>query len=61
MVVRYCQENTKLLQTVAVLPWGHNLLLPDKALPVNETSSYAEECLQKGWSRDINSLLKLKL
>jgi len=50
---RYCQEDTKLLQLVAVLPWGHNLLLLDKALPVNETLFYAEECIQKGWSRDM--------
>lgn len=50
---RYYQEDTKLLQLVAVLPWGHNLLLLDKALPVAETLFYAEECLQKGWSRSI--------
>lgn len=50
---RYYQEDTKLLQAVAVLPWGHNLLLLDKALPVLETLFYAKECLQKGWSRDM--------
>lgn len=50
---RYYQEDTKLLQAVAVLPWGHNLLLLDKALPVLETLFYTEECLQKGWSRDM--------
>lgn len=50
---RYYQEDTKLLQAVAVLPWGHNLLLLDKALSVPETLFYAEECLQKGWSRDM--------
>ena len=50
---RYYQEDTKLLQAVAVLPWGHNLLLLDKALPVYETLFFAEECLQKGWSRDM--------
>jgi hypothetical protein len=27
---RYYQADTKLLQAVAVLPWGHNLLLMDK-------------------------------
>lgn len=39
---RYYQEDTKLLQLVAVLPWGHNLLLLDKSLPANEAfkSSY---------------------
>lgn len=50
---RYYQEDRKLLQAVAVLPWGHNLLLLDKALPINETFFYAKECLQKGWSRDM--------
>ena len=50
---RYYQENTKLLQVVAVLPWGHNLLLLDKGLSIEETLFYAEECLQKGWSRDM--------
>ena len=39
---RYYQEDTKLLQAVAVLPWGHNLLLLDKSLSANEVfkSSY---------------------
>lgn len=50
---RYYQEDTKLLQAVAVLPWGHNLLLLDKSLPANEALFYAEECLRKGWSRDL--------
>lgn len=50
---RYYQEDTKLLQAVAVLPWGHNLLLLDKSLSANEALFYAEECLQKGWSRDM--------
>ncbi|REG77589.1 DUF1016 N-terminal domain-containing protein [Algoriphagus antarcticus] len=27
---RFYQENAKLPQAVAVLPWGHNLLLLDK-------------------------------
>lgn len=50
---RYFQEDTILLQAVAVLPWGHNLLLLDKSLSIKETLFYAEECLQKGWSRDM--------
>ena len=40
---RYYQEDTKLLQAVAVLPWGHNLLLLDKSLSANEALFYAEE------------------
>ena len=39
---RYYQEDTKLLQAVAVLPWGHNLLLLDKSLSANEALFYAE-------------------
>ena len=50
---RYFQEDAKLLQAVAVLPWGHNLLLLDKALSREEMLFYAEESLQKGWSRDM--------
>lgn len=50
---RYFQENSKLLQAVAVLPWGHNLLFLDKSIPAHETLFYAEVCLQKGWSRDM--------
>lgn len=41
---RYCQEDTKLPQPVAVLPWEHNLLLLGKSLPANEALFYAEEC-----------------
>ena len=50
---RYYQEDSKLLQAVAVLPWGHNLLLLDKALTMNETLFYAEESFRKGWSREM--------
>lgn len=50
---RYYQEDTKLLQAVAVLPWGHNLLLLDKSLSTDEVLYYAEESAQKGWSRDL--------
>jgi len=50
---RYCQVDAKLLQLVAVLPCRHNLLLLDKALAREETLFYIEECLQKGWSRDM--------
>jgi hypothetical protein len=32
---RYYQADTKLLQAVAVLPWGHNLLL----LPIDPTGT----------------------
>lgn len=50
---RYYQANTKLLQLVAVLPWGHNLLLLDKVQMLSAVEYYANEVLTKGWSRDL--------
>lgn len=50
---RYHQEDTKLLQSVAVLPWGHNLLLLDKVKSSEEVIFYALECMQKAWTRDL--------
>lgn len=50
---RYYQEDPKLLQAVAVLPWGHNLLLLDKLQSADEARFYANEVLTKGWSRDL--------
>lgn len=50
---RYCQKDAKLLQAVALLPWGHNLLLLDKCLSVEETLFYANEVIAKAWSRDM--------
>ena len=39
----YKGEDTKLLQAVAVLPWGHNLLLIDKRLNSKQVAFYARE------------------
>jgi len=50
---RYYQADTKLLQAVAVLPWGHNLLLLDKVQSFDAVGFYTNETLQKGWSRDL--------
>ena len=50
---RYYQADIKLLQGVAVLPWGHNLLLLDKIQSLDEVVFYANEVLTKGWSRDL--------
>ncbi len=50
---RYYQADTKLLQLVAVLPWGHNLLLLDKLQMLDAVEFYANEVLAKGWSRDL--------
>lgn len=48
---RYYQADIKLLQSVAVLPWGHNLLLLDKIQSLDEVVFYANEVLTKGWNR----------
>lgn len=50
---RYYQADTKLLQAVAVLPWGHNLLLLDKVQSQSAVLFYANEITTKGWSRDL--------
>lgn len=49
---RYFKADQKLLQAVAVLHWGHNLLLLDKVPVLEAVEFYAEEALRKGWSRD---------
>ena len=50
---RYYQADTKLRQAVAVLPWGHNLLLINKVKDNSQIEFYVNETLQKGWSRDL--------
>lgn len=40
---RYYQASTILLQPVAVLPWGHNLLLINKAQSLDAVEFYANE------------------
>jgi len=50
---RYHEADTKLLQCVAVLPWGHNLLLLDKIQSLSAVAFYAQEAFSKGWTRDL--------
>ncbi len=50
---RYYQADIKLLQAVAVLPWGHNLLLLDKVESLAAVEFYANEVATKGWSRHL--------
>jgi len=50
---RYYQADEKLLRSVAVLPWGHNLLLMDKIISPDAVQYYANEAFTKGWSRDL--------
>lgn len=50
---RYESADQKLLQAVAVLQWGHNLLLINKKLTDEETYFYAMESVSKQWNRDL--------
>ena len=51
--LRYNECDTKLRQAVAVLPWGHNLLLMSYDLSPEHVVFYANEVITKGWSRDM--------
>lgn len=50
---RYYQADEKLRQLVAVLPWGHNLLLLNKVQSLDAVQFYANEITAKGWSREL--------
>jgi predicted nuclease of restriction endonuclease-like (RecB) superfamily len=50
---RYYLTDPKLRQLVAVLPWGHNILLINKIQSLKAVSYYANEAVTKGWSRDL--------
>lgn len=50
---RYYRSTPILRQAVAVLPWGHNLLLINKVQELEAVGYYANESLAKGWSRDL--------
>ncbi len=50
---RYAEHGKKLLRSVALLPWSHNLLLLNKGLDDNATLYYAQETVAKGWNRDL--------
>ena len=49
---RYHLAGPTLRQAVAVLPWGHNLLLINKVQSLEAVEFYATEAVAKGWSRD---------
>lgn len=50
---QYKDAPSKLRQSVAVLPWKHNLLILTKAESHAEALFYAEKSISLGWSRDI--------
>lgn len=43
-------------QLVAQIPWGHHVLIMDKAKTVDEALFYISKTIENGWSRDILSL-----
>ena len=51
----YYQEDKKVQQAVALLPWGHNLILMKYNLSPKEIIFYSNEVCSKGWSRDLLS------
>ena len=42
-----------MLQSVALLPWSHNLLILSKDLDDSATLYYAQQTIEKGWNRDL--------
>ncbi len=50
---RYKDSDEKVLRSVAVLPWKHNLLLMSKNLDDAAVVFYAEEDMAKGWNHDL--------
>jgi len=46
------QPVANLQQLVAKLPWGHNILLMEKVKNKNARLWYAQQTIEKGWSRD---------
>ena len=51
--LRYQSCDTKVLHAVALLTWSKNLLLLNKHLDDDATLYYANECIAKGWNRDL--------
>jgi predicted nuclease of restriction endonuclease-like (RecB) superfamily len=50
---RYKDAPAKLRRSVALLPWGHNLLLLSKNNSNDEALFYAQKSIENGWSRDL--------
>ena len=50
---RYNGHDEKVLRSVALLPWSHNLLILSKGLDDEATLYYARETVSKGWNRDL--------
>ena len=50
------QDMAILQQSVAKLPWGHNILLIEKIKDQKTRFWYVEKCIENNWSRDILDL-----
>lgn len=50
---RFSLGNEKLRQAVAVLPWGHILLIMSKTKTDEEAQFYALKALEMAWTRDV--------
>ena len=58
---RYAGHDEKVLRSVALLPWSHNLLLLSKGPNDEATLYYVQETVTKGWNRDLLlNAIKLK-
>ena len=49
----YSDEDEKLRQAAALLPWMHNVLIIKKVKAVDEARFYIESATQMGWSRNV--------
>jgi predicted nuclease of restriction endonuclease-like (RecB) superfamily len=49
----YQLSDEKLRRSVAVLPWGHNLLIMSKTNSENEAFFYVTKTIELGWTKDI--------
>lgn len=52
--LRFYQSDTKVLRSVALLPWRHTLYLMGKFHEDDDAIAYyAQECIAKGWTLDL--------
>lgn len=49
----YYEEDKKLPQAVAVLPWGHHRLILSKIKERDEAIFYIQSAIEMGWTRDV--------
>ena len=50
---RYQNSEAKVRQLVALLPWGHNLVIMNKTESEEEAMYYATKSIEMAWTRDI--------